>query len=143
MTVVNNVRNISYAVGIGLMTQAMIWSSQAVAAVTDPAIPADLVKRPQYRQGALLVKYKQGAESDARINASRSMRALRQKSAVQFERLMRQTADGGRGAERWRLVTFSSHINLRDAQATLAGDTEVEAVEPDYAVTSAMLPTDS
>ena len=142
MTVVNNVRNISYAVGIGLMTQAMIWSSQAVAAVTDPAIPGDLVKRPQYRQGALLVKYKQGAESDARINASRSMRALRQKSAVQFERLMRQTADSGRGAERWRLVTFSSHINLRDAQATLAGDTEVEAVEPDYAVTSAMIPTD-
>lgn len=142
MTAVNIVRNISYVIGVGVMAQAMVWSSQAMAAMTDPAIPSELIKRPQYRQGALLVKYKQGADSDARINASRSMRALRQKSAVQYERLLRETADGGRGAERWRLVTFSPNINLRDAQATLAGDAEVEAVEPDYAVTNAFIPKD-
>ena len=138
-------RSVTWVVGLGISTQLFIATAPvyaATASVGTEASQSKEIERNKYREGVLLVKYKSGADNEARINGSRGIANLRRHGRVKFEPLVRRAQSERREDERWRVVSLPRGVAMEEGKKAFDGDTDVEAVEPDYALAPGFLPND-
>ena len=114
---------------------SVVFLTNAIAAPNQkPTIPKQTIKA--HKQGKLIIKMRQGADS---ISANQFMRSLGASSIRAFKVPQRSK---NAAISNWRVITVPASADLRKLRQRLLKNKDIEAVEYDYEIKINALPND-